>query len=145
MHRAVDHGAAPSRRLDVGTLTQLADTALREQVSKAHSKHIFSNSTAATSAIASAPAASLGLLPEQTKKLVDEIVERKLETWWKHARITRVLDTGLKAHEQVLIRLYDRAPQTVEELLGDEKCLIIPPGVHEAEAILTKRRGATAP
>jgi hypothetical protein len=113
-----------------------------------------------------------GLPPEQRQKLVDDIVERKLDILWKHGEITRVLDTGLTANEQVLVLLYDRAPQTVEELrrtieyknptrfrqllgklhdsrlievLGDDKCLISPKGVREAEAILKRRRGTTAP
>jgi hypothetical protein len=108
-----------------------------------------------------------GLKPEETQRLVDGIVERKIEMLWKHEDITRVLDTGLTAEEQVLVLLYDRAPQTVEELRGaieyknttrfrkllaglhsdrlievltDDKCLILPPGRLQAEAILKERR-----
>ncbi len=110
-----------------------------------------------------------GLKPEETQRLIDEIVARKLEILWKHEDITRILDTGLKAHEQVLVLLYDRAPQTVEELrraieyqnparfrkilsglhadrlielLPNNTCLIIPPGVQQAEGILRKRRAS---
>src|SRR6266545_1378390 len=58
-----------------------------------------------------------GLPPDQTQALVDQIVERKLDILWKHGEITRVLDTSLTATEQILILLYDKSPQKVEDLL----------------------------
>jgi hypothetical protein len=109
-----------------------------------------------------------GLPPDQTQRLVDGIVERKLDMLWKQGDITRVLDTSLTANEQVLILLYDRSPQKGDELrqaieyknssrfdqllarlhsqrfieaMADGTCLITRKGIIQAEAIL---KGANA-
>jgi hypothetical protein len=57
-----------------------------------------------------------GLPPAETQKMVDEIIERRLDVLWKHGDITRVLDPTIPAREQVLLLLYDKSPQKVEEL-----------------------------
>jgi len=109
-----------------------------------------------------------GLKPEETQALVDAIVERKLDMLWKHGDITRVLNTNLKTHEEVLILLLDRSPQTVAELqkateyaradrfrkilqelhktrfievTADGRCIITDKGTLEAEKILKKHSG----
>jgi len=106
-----------------------------------------------------------GLPPEQPQALVDAIVERKFDMLWKHGDITRVLNTALKTHEQVLILLLDRSPQTIAELqaateyahptrfkkilqalhkkrfievASDGRCIITTKGTLEAEKILKK-------
>lgn len=108
-----------------------------------------------------------GLSPAETQKLVDAIVERKLDLLWKHGDITRVLASGIPAREQVLLLLYDTSPQKAEDLrtaieyrhkteflkllkkLHQKRlinfepdsglCLILPPGVIEAEEVARKR------
>jgi len=108
-----------------------------------------------------------GLPAAQTQKLLDEIVERKLDILWKRGNITRILDTSFKTTEQILILLYDKSPQMVEELqqtieysnasrfrkllvglhdkrfievMRDGTCVSTQKGVLEAEALLRKRK-----
>jgi hypothetical protein len=111
---------------------------------------------------------SSGLSPDQTQRIVDAIVERKLDALWKHGEITKVLDTSFTARQEILILLYDASPQKAAQLrdaveyanstnfrnilkrlhndkliyyaAANEQCTIMPPGVREAEALLLKRR-----
>lgn len=103
-----------------------------------------------------------GLSPAETQKLVDTIIERRLSVLWKHGDLTRVL-SKVGAREQVLILLYDEDKQSEEKLRKaieyknetnfrkilarlhskrriefrtDGICMILPPGVFEAEEIL---------
>lgn len=57
-----------------------------------------------------------GLSIPETQRAVDAIVERHLPLLWKHEDIVRVLDEKMTAEKQVLVLLYDRSPQQVEEL-----------------------------
>lgn len=57
-----------------------------------------------------------GLSTSETTKLVDDIVQRKIDLLWKRGAMTRVLNTKIRAPNQVLLLLYDRSPQTDEEL-----------------------------
>ncbi len=52
----------------------------------------------------------------QTQEAVDAIMKRQLSVIWKHDGITRVLATGIPAREAALILLYDRSPQSEDEL-----------------------------
>lgn len=52
----------------------------------------------------------------ETQKLIDDIVERKIHLIWKGADIKRILKDGISAKDQVLILLYDKSPQSIEEL-----------------------------
>lgn len=106
-----------------------------------------------------------GASTQDTQKAVDAIVERRLSTIWKEGDITRILDTRMKARDQVLVLLYDSSPQTEAELReaieyknktsfraiikglhkkklifaqADEKCIISPTGLVEAEAVLLR-------
>jgi hypothetical protein len=110
-----------------------------------------------------------GLSISETQSLLDAIVERRMELLWKHDGATRVLDSSLDARDQVLVLLYDSSPLQDEELRAiieyknttnfkkilsrlhakrlieyraDGKCLILPPGVEEAEEIARQRLGA---
>lgn len=106
-----------------------------------------------------------GLSVSETQRLVDNIVERRLEVIWKHRDITKILDRRIKTSDQVLILLYDRSPQTEEALRidteytspskfrailkrlhktrhihyeNDGTCLLTPKGLVEAETLLQK-------
>lgn len=57
-----------------------------------------------------------GMTASETQAVVDSIVERRMEILWKHEGITRVLEDGLTAKEQVMVLLYDCSPQSEEEL-----------------------------
>jgi len=57
-----------------------------------------------------------GLSVEQTQKMIDEIVARRLSVLWKHNDVTRVLANHLQARDQVLILLYDTNSQAEETL-----------------------------
>jgi hypothetical protein len=100
---------------------------------------------------------------DETERLVTAIAERQIEGIWKDGNIKRVLNTGLQTSEQVLILLYDESPSTSEtlrqfveyrnatnfrqilnrlhvkrfiEVRSDGTCMILPPGVARAEALL---------
>jgi hypothetical protein len=108
---------------------------------------------------------SSGLSVTETQRLVDEIVQRRLEVLWKHQDITKILDTRIKTKEQILVLLYDQSPQSEAVLrqtteyknqskfrailrvlhrtksihyIIDSNCLLTPKGLIEAEAILQK-------
>lgn len=53
---------------------------------------------------------------EETQKLIDEIVERKIDIIWKENDFRRILDQKISAKDQVLILLYDNSPQNIESL-----------------------------
>ncbi len=102
---------------------------------------------------------------EETKKLIEEIVERRVEILWKEADFTRILNTRMYAKEKVLVLLFDKSPRKVGELQGiieykndsdfadiiqnhhknrllehrsNGDCYISPTGIIEAENILKK-------
>lgn len=110
-----------------------------------------------------------GLSAAETQAAVDAIVERDLGVLWKHEGIVRVMADGMVTREEVLILLYDRSPQTDEELraaveyknetnfrkilsrLHTDRLIeytrgkpahITSKGLIEAERILLKHRGA---
>jgi hypothetical protein len=105
-----------------------------------------------------------GLSPDETQRLVDEIIERRLSVLWKHGDVTRVL-VQLTAREQVLVLLYDENNQHESKLLKaveynsasdfrkilrvlhtkrlieyreDAVCVLSPTGVIAAEEILRR-------
>lgn len=105
-------------------------------------------------------------LPE-TEKLIDAITVRQIEGLWKVGNVTRVLSTKLKADEKILLLLYDKSPQTSEELRNaikysnkstfvkllkvldhkmflefktDSTCILSPLGVAAAERIAQKAK-----
>lgn len=107
-----------------------------------------------------------GLSVSETQRMVNSIVERRMELIWRGDGVIRVLDTSIKARDQILVLLYDSSPQQDEELRAiieyknksnfikilkvlhkkrlieyqaDGKCLILPPGIQEAELIAKKR------
>jgi hypothetical protein len=107
-----------------------------------------------------------GLPIPETQKLVASITERKMELIWKESDITRILDSSLKARDQILVLLYDQSPRRDEELQGiieysnkskfrgilkelhrqrlieyktDGTCILSPKGVIQAEVIARKR------
>lgn len=111
-----------------------------------------------------------GSNPGDIQRAVDEIIERHIPVLWKAGKRTRVLETGVRAEDQILILLYDRSPQSEEDLRaaieyknvtkfrallrslhkkrlieyedgGD--CTISPKGIVAAEAILLKLREAS--
>lgn len=100
-----------------------------------------------------------------TQRAVDAIVERRLAAIWKEGDVTRILDTRIKARDQILVLLYDASPQSEAQLQtsveyqnrtkfrailrtlhrarliflqDDGRCIISPLGVVEAEAILLR-------
>jgi hypothetical protein len=106
-----------------------------------------------------------GLSTSETQALVDGLVERKLSVIWKHDGITRILNSSTPARDQVLVLLYDKSPQTEDELRESIKyqnkskfktilkgldsknfiartpaglCIISPKGVIQAESIIKK-------
>jgi len=106
-----------------------------------------------------------GLSPHETQRLMDEIVERHIPLLWKEEGVERVLNSKIKARDQVLVFLYDNSPRTAIELQSlveyknptnfmkiisqlhkerlifhyeDGNCRISPTGVAEAETILRK-------
>lgn len=108
---------------------------------------------------------SSGLSVPDTQKIVDALVERRLSVLWKEGDVTRVLDTKMRAVDQILVLLYDRSPQSVEELRAaveyknatkfkqlvkelhrkrhlyrqpDDLCVISPTGLAAAERLLQK-------
>ncbi len=108
-----------------------------------------------------------GLQPHETQHVMDTIVERRISVLWKEADVTAVLDPGMSAKEQALVLLYDQSPQAEDELRAiteyknpskfrallkelhrkklifradTGKCIILPPGITEAERILASRR-----
>lgn len=54
-------------------------------------------------------------IPE-TQKLINSIVERKVEIIWKEETFQRILNTNISAKDQVFLLLYDKSPQQVETL-----------------------------
>jgi hypothetical protein len=106
-----------------------------------------------------------GLTPQDAHAAVEQVIERRLSTLWKHEGITRVLQHSMPAKDQVLLLLYDENVQTVDrlretieyqskskfkailrtlhsarfiEVRPDEKCLITPKGVLVVEEILRR-------
>lgn len=107
-----------------------------------------------------------GLSVSETQELVDEIVTRKMELIWKADDIIRILDSSLRARDQILVLLYDQSPRQDEELRSiieysnksmfvsilkelhkarlleyrpDGKCVISPKGVMEVEAVALRQ------
>lgn len=102
-----------------------------------------------------------GLRPEETQRMIHDIVERKLDLVWSDGETRRVLDTSLKTREQVLVLLLQNSPMTdldlqraieysnrhkFRELLwrmhserlieykgAGGQCQLLPPGEHRAE------------
>lgn len=107
-----------------------------------------------------------GLQPHETQQVMAGIVERRISVLWKEPDVTAVLDPTMTAKEQTLILLYDQSPQSEDELRAivdyknaskyrqllkelhrkklifrtdSGRCLILPPGVNEAERLLAAR------
>jgi len=100
----------------------------------------------------------------ETQKLIDTIIERKIDLIWKEDGIVRILNTKLKTEEKILILLYDTSPQAELQLLKSSDyshstkfrnflkklhrqalinyensiCTISPTGVIEAEKTIIK-------
>lgn len=53
---------------------------------------------------------STGANPNETQKMIDSIVERRIGLLWKHEGITRILESKMNARDQVLILLFDASP-----------------------------------
>lgn len=103
---------------------------------------------------------------DDTRRLIDVIIQREIETLWQEGGIVRILDTSLKTPKQILVLLALRGDQTPRELqrvieykragdfmkilrrlhndrfleLTDELVTISPKGIAEAEEILGKSR-----
>lgn len=54
--------------------------------------------------------------PEETQKLIDNVIERQVEVIWKEDGFKKILDTRIDAKNQILILLYDESPQNSETL-----------------------------
>jgi hypothetical protein len=103
-----------------------------------------------------------GMSLADAQKAVDTIIERRLSVLWKHKGLTRVL-AKIKAPAQVLVLLYDEDNQSEAKLRNaveyknasnfrmllkglhknrlieygsDGNCMILPPGIIEAERII---------
>ncbi len=102
-------------------------------------------------------------IPE-TQKLIDAIVERRIDIIWKFNGTSRILNAGIKTEEKILILLYDTSPQSELQLLKatgytnstnfaiillklhklilinyeDGFCMLSPKGLLKAEKILVK-------
>lgn len=57
--------------------------------------------------------------PEETQRLIDNVIERNVELIWKEDEFKRILDTSVQTKDQVLVLLYDESPQTAEILRGN--------------------------
>lgn len=104
-----------------------------------------------------------------TQQLIDEIVVRKVDMIWKEEDFQRILDNNITIKSQVLILLYDKSPQDIDELRAtieyqnksnfktlikkhhkdrflefkdNGQCLISPKGVIEAEEIIKKYKNS---
>jgi len=53
---------------------------------------------------------------EQTEEIIDEVIERNVEGIWETGSIKRILTSGLKLSEQILILLFNSKTLTDEEL-----------------------------
>lgn len=100
---------------------------------------------------------------QETQRLVDNIVERKVGLIWKTSEFTRILYPDMNTRDKVLVLLYDESPRSVEELQGvveyknksdftkllrrlhkdalihfgeDKHCTISPTGIIKAEQII---------
>jgi len=109
-----------------------------------------------------------GSKPGDVQRAVDEIVERHIPVLWKTGPQTRVLETRVRAENQILILLYDQSPQSEDglraaieyknptnfrsllrglhrkrliEYASPAVCTISPKGIVAAEAVLLKLRG----
>ena len=103
-----------------------------------------------------------GLSPAETQAATEQVVEREIPLLWKEGSVVRVSRKGVPAREQVLLLLYDKSPQTSDELreqceydnpsnfrkmlkrlhsekfiflAGDGSCVLMPAGVGAAQAI----------
>lgn len=54
----------------------------------------------------------------ETQKIVDEIVERRIEMIWKDGDDRKILNPNMKAGDQILVLLYDKSPQSGPELFN---------------------------
>lgn len=106
-----------------------------------------------------------GLAPGKTQKLVDQVIERRIELVWKSGDFTRILNNKLKVREQVIVLLYDESPrldadlqriveysnvtnfkkilkrlhaERIIEYSGDGECVITSKGIHAAESIINQ-------
>ena len=107
-----------------------------------------------------------GVQPVETQAAIREVVERETPLLWKEGSVVRVSRKGIPAREQVLLLLYDKSPQTEDDLR--EQCeydnrtnfrkklkrlhadkliffapeasrVLMPAGVGEAQSIAAKR------
>jgi hypothetical protein len=103
-----------------------------------------------------------GLSPAETQAAIEQVVERETPLLWKEGSVVRVSRKGVPAREQVLLLLYDKSPQTTDELreqceydnpsnfrkilkrlhsdkllflAADGSCVLMPAGVDAAQAI----------
>lgn len=54
----------------------------------------------------------------QTARLLDEVIERKLDAIWEIGGVKRILPDGLKVEDKLLVLLLQQSPQTDEQLLS---------------------------
>jgi hypothetical protein len=107
-----------------------------------------------------------GLQPVETQAAISDVVERETPLLWKEGSIVRVSRKGMPAREQILLLLYDKSPQTEDELreqceydhpsnfrkilkrlhadkliffAPDANCVLMPAGVGAAQSIGSKR------
>jgi len=102
----------------------------------------------------------------ETQKLINTIIERKIDLIWKDNGIIRILNNKIKTEEKILILLFDDSPQSESQLLKSSNysnstkfnrilkklddsvlinyengnCTISPSGILEAEKIIIKAK-----
>lgn len=100
----------------------------------------------------------------ETQKLINTIIERKIDLIWKEDGIVRILNNKIKTEEKILILLFDNSPLSESQLFKSSKysnstkfshilkklddsvlinyengiCTISPTGVIEAEKTIIK-------
>lgn len=110
--------------------------------------------------------------PAEAQAALDSVIERRLSLIWKHGNVTRILRTDLSAREQVLVLLYDRSPQSEQDLRAiteykspanfrlmlkrlhssrlvefspNGPVTLTPAGIVEAERLITSKSQQTSP
>jgi hypothetical protein len=104
-----------------------------------------------------------GLSPMETQAAIEKVVEREVPLLWKEGSVVRVSRKGVPARGQILLLLYDKSPQSMEDLReqceydngsnfrkivkrlhkdklvflsADGSCVLMPGGVREAQTIM---------